>query len=190
MGGITFRGCVVQACPVCSREDLGLGQSVKCVLGWVAQAVWKAPGAGKFEWQPPQQQRCVVHTEAGDKRGGTHRAGEGTCCGCRDTQTVLLCLTQTLGITQPIHPRLSASVRAQHLPPPCEVLFMSERSGRKKVGWHHPAAGWMPLELSPSMKAQLCCREDQYFKASYCFFPPSFSIFWGVFRGAEAPSKG
>lgn len=164
MGRISFRGCVVQACPVCSREDLGLGQRVKWVLGWVAQ-LWKAPGAGNFERQPPQQQRCVVHREAGHECGGTHRAGEGTCCGCRDTQAVLLCLTQTLGITQLTHPRLSASVRAQHLPPPCEVLLVSERSGCKKVGWHQPAGGWMPLELSPSMKAQLCYREDPHFKA-------------------------
>lgn len=42
--GISFRGYVVQACPGHTQEDLELGKSVKCILGWVAQAVWKTPG--------------------------------------------------------------------------------------------------------------------------------------------------
>lgn len=102
--------------------------------------------------------------EAGHKCGGIHRAGEGRCRGWK-AQDVFLCLTKTLGITHLIHPGLNASVSAQHLPLPCEVLFMSESSGCKKMGWHQPAGGWMPLEMSSSMKAQLCYREDPYFKA-------------------------
>lgn len=101
-------------------------------------------------------------TEAGHKRGGIRRAGGGRCCGFR-AQAELLCLT--LGITQLIHPGLSVSVSVQHLPPPCQALFTSERSGCKKVGWHQPAAEWMPLEMPSSTKAQLCYREDLDFKA-------------------------
>lgn len=75
---------------------------------------------------------------------------------------MLLCLGQMLRITHLIHPRLSAS--AQQLPPPWEVLLVSERSGCERVGWHEPAGGWMPLEMSSSMKAQLCHRQDPRFK--------------------------
>lgn len=176
LGEISFRRCVVQACLMCTQDDLGLGESVKCVLGWVHRLLGKHQELGSLTGSLLNSQGTWF-TEAGHKCGGIHRAGEGRGCGCR-AQTVLLCLP--LSITQLIHPRVSASVRAQHLPPPCEVLFMSERSGCKKVGWHQPACGWMSLEMSlPEGTAVL--QGGHIFQSLIMLSPPHFFHLLGCF---------
>lgn len=56
------------------------------------------------------------------------------------------------------------------------------------MGWHQPADGWMPLEMSTCMKAQLCHREDPHFRSLMLLF--LCCPLWGVLRGPEASSKG
>lgn len=56
------------------------------------------------------------------------------------------------------------------------------------MGWHQPTDGWMPLEMSTCVKAQLCHREDPCFRSLMLLFP--HCPLWDVLRGAEASSKG
>lgn len=77
-------------------------------------------------------------------------------------------------VTEDTHPILPGAC--------CEVLFMP---GCKGVGWHQPADGWMPLEMSTCVKAQLC---HPHFRRLMLLFP--CCPLWDVLRGAEATSKG
>lgn len=64
---------------------------------------------------------------------------------------------------------------------------MSERSECKGVGWHQLTDGWMPLEMSACVKAELCHKEDPHFRSLTLLF--THCPLWGVLGGAEASSK-